>query len=155
MTGEGSLFSTTGGSYSLEARLQAIKSRLFDVNKKVRELESNMIFLLVNPELTYTTTQSSNSSNNQGTSDIDGSQNQGQVLSSQQVDFGQEQYLTNPAELDDKLSQNLGSRHALMVTEEEILAAIHERDKEKDYEKQSHKPDNLNDDSNAHFGFQF
>ena len=130
MTSEGNLFSTTGGNYSLESRLQSVKSRLFNVNRKVRELESNMIFLLVNPELTYSTQSSSTSSS-------DGEGSQSQVMRIQQVDFGQEQFMTDPVMLDDELSQSFGLRHSLMTAEEEILAAIHERDKEKE---KNHEP---------------
>lgn len=127
MTSEGNLFSTTGGNYSLESRLQSVKSRLFNVNRKVRDLESNVISLLVNPERIYSTQSSSTSSDGEGS----------QVMRIQQVDFGQEQYLTDPAMLDDQLSESLGMRYALMIAEKEIFAAIHERDKEKE---KNHEP---------------
>ena len=137
------VFSSMGGSYSLEARLQNIRAKLSQINTSVRNLESNMIFLLVNPELVTYTDQSTVSSQQQDMgSGLDNEYES--VMTVQRTDFGQEQFLTNPTELHDLLADNMGTRHDLMVSETEILSALYEQKKKAHYDN----ADSVYNDSN-------
>lgn len=123
-----------GGNYSLKARLRDVRAKLFEINSAVKKLESNMIFLLVNPELiTYTSSQSSgNSSEPQSTDVSDPNQEYSVVISNPYI---QAQFLTNPIELHGQYAENMGARHDLMVSESEILGALHEQNKKASYEE--------------------
>ena len=138
------IFSSLAGNYSLEAKLRSIRGKLSEVNSAVRKLESNMIFLLVNPGLVnHTSSETSNSSEQESTSNID--EEHSAVVSVPTTDYGQEEFMTDPVQLHDELSQNMGVRYALMVSEEQILDAI-------DVEKKKNHYDNVNsmlDDNNA------
>ena len=121
---------STGGNYSLESKLQSVRGKLSAVNRSVRQLESNMVFLLVNPHLVnYTSSQSTDTSQQEPHMwDVD---SQGTVVASNpKTDFGQEEFLTNPAEIHGQYSDAMGLRHSLMVNEDEILSALHEEKKQ-------------------------
>ena len=129
------VFSSMGGSYSLEVRLQNIRAKLSQVNTAVRNLESNMIFLLVNPELVnYAPSQSSDSSSEQQSADAWDFDQHSVVISNPRTDYGQEQFLTNPTELHGLLADSMGARHDLMVNESEILSALYEQNKKAHYD---------------------
>ena len=126
----GQAFSALGGNYSLESRLRSIRGKLSEINSAVRNLESNMIFLLVNPELVNSTpSEASSSSQEQEIANLWGYEPNSVVMSVPKTDYGQEQFTTDPIELDNQLAQHMGVRHSLMVCESEILAAIYERNK--------------------------
>ena len=130
------VFSSQGGSYLLESRLQHIKTKLSEVNSAVRKLESNMIFLLVHPELVTYASQNSGSDSNEQQSDSPWSlhDEHSTVMSNPKVDYGQEQFMTNPNELSGQYSDYMGVRHDLMVNESEILGAIDEQKKHSYYD---------------------
>ena len=128
-----SIFSPQSGGYSLESRLQNIRAKLSEVNSAVRKLESNMIFLLVNPDLiTYTSSQNSNSEQSASMRSSDGDDSI--VVSNIRTDYGQEEFMTNPVELNGQYAENMGARHDLMVYESEILSAIDEQKKKAHYD---------------------
>ncbi len=128
--------SITGGDYSPQSRLRTIRSKLSEINSKVRNLESNMIFLLVHPHLVVYRNEESQS-NQQSTNEPD----QPQVMTVQKVDFGQEQYTLDPSELNGLLSDNLGTRHELMVSEAEILHSMYDQKKKDSYDSISYSDD--------------
>lgn len=132
--------SITGGNYSLQSRLRTVRGRLDEINCKVRNLESNMIFLLVNPHLVIYKNEESQG-NQQFTEPLTEGE-QPQVMTVQQVDFGQEQYILDPSELNGLLSDNLGTRHELMVAESEILHALYDEKK-----KDPNDSDNYDDEN--------
>lgn len=123
-----------GGNYSLKARLRDVRAKLFEINSAVKKLESNMIFLLVNPELiTYTSSQDSDSSSEQQfTNASEPNQEHVAIITSL---YGPEQFLTNPIELHGQYAENMGARHDLMTRESEILGALHEQNKKASYEE--------------------
>ena len=128
-------FSALGGSYSLETRLQNIRAKLSEVNSAVRRLESNMIFLLVNPELIhYDSSQTSDSNSEQSTSMWSSDGDNSIVVSSIRTDYGQENFMTNPIELSGQYAENMGARHDLMLCQSEILSAIDEQKKKAHYD---------------------
>ena len=134
------LFSSQGGSYLLESRLQNIRGRLSAINTSVRNLESNMIFLLVNPErVTYTSEDSGSSEQHTGdlSDSSSGDTQSSVVVSTPRTDFGQEWFTTNPYELNDQLSKSVTVRHSLMISENEILAAIDEQKKKNHHDSAS------------------
>lgn len=122
-----------GGNYSLKARLRDVRAKLFEINSAVRKLESNMIFLLVNPELvTYASSESSGNSSEPQSIDVsDPNQEYSVVISNPYV---QTQFITNPIELHGQYAENMGARHDLMTRESEILSALHEQNKKASYE---------------------
>ena len=127
------IFSSLAGNYSLEAKLRSVRGKLSEINTAVRRLESNMIFLLVNPGLVnYTPSGTSNSSEQESTWNT--GEEHSVAASVPKTDYGQEEFMTNPVQLHDELSQNMGIRYALMVNEDEILDAIYVQEKKKHYE---------------------
>ena len=119
--------SSSQNSSSLEAKLQNVRAKLSDVNGSVRKLESNMIFLLVHPQLVTFTSQGSDEQQDPHTWNVD---TQGTVMmSNPQTDYGQEEFLTNQTELNGQYAENMGLRHDLMVTKDEILDALYEQKK--------------------------
>ena len=127
------IFSSLAGNYSLEAKLQSIRGKLSEINTAVRKLESNMIFLLVNPGLVnYTSSETSNSSEQESVWNT--GEDHSAVVSTPKTDYGQEEFMTNPIQLHDELSQNMGVRHALMVSEDEIVDAIDAQKKKMHYD---------------------
>ena len=138
-------FSALGGTYSLEARLQNIRAKLSNVNSAVRNLESNMIFLLVNPELIYST--SSDSKSEQSISMWSSEGDNSTVVSSIRTDYGQEGFITNSIELSGQYAENMSARHDLMICQSEILSAIDEQKKKSHYANSKSIP---NDNDNLH-----
>ena len=129
-------FSALGGTYSLEARLQNIRAKLSNVNSAVRKLESNMIFLLVNPELIqYASSETSDSKSEQSVSMWSSDGDNSTVVSNIRTDYGQEGFMTNPIELGGQYAENMGTRHALMICQSEILSAIDEQKKKSHYDQ--------------------
>ena len=127
------IFSSLAGNYSLEAKLRSIRGKLSEINTAVRRLESNMIFLLVNPGLVNCTSSETSSSTEQESVWNTGEEHS-VVVSVPKTDYGQEEFMTDPIQLHDELSQSMGVRHALMVSEDEILDAMDVQKKKKHHE---------------------
>lgn len=142
-----SIFSLQGGSYLLESRLQNIKAKLATVNSAVRRLESNMIFLLVNPDLVTYTSDSTDGGSEQTVRMWSSDGDDPIVMSTPRTDYGQEEFMTNPAELNGLLADSMGLRHALMVGEKEILSTIDEQKKKAHYDNAAYADNhnNIND----------
>ncbi len=119
-----------GGNCSLESRLQSIRGRLSEVNSSVRKLESNMIFLLVHPELlTYTSNSDGDSkTRNEYVWEVD--RQSSVVMSNPRTDYGQEEYTTNSSELHSKIDESMSLRYELMISEGEISDALYEEKKQ-------------------------
>ena len=100
--------------------LNEIRNRLFDINKKVREMESNMIFLLVNPDAVII----EEINKQQDLSSLD-AENNSNTITRPKTDFGQEKnYLTDPSQVHAKLAEYMSMRYELLIEEKEILGAI-------------------------------
>lgn len=102
-----SISNSTAGDYSLQSQLNTIRGKLFDVNKSLRDLEFNMLFLLAHPEVVSINPDNKQSSSNQSIT-----------------------YNTNRIEVDIQHAEYMTSRYDLMLTERDILAAIYEKKQE-------------------------
>ena len=122
MTAESSLFLTQGGNYSLQSRLNEVRGKLFGINKKVNELEYNMIFLLVRPDLiNYSSSEDNNNHQQTGSED---SGTQSHATDNSAYYKWEPTFITNPAELHGKIADYMGIRYGLLINQKELIESM-------------------------------
>ncbi len=129
-TNQGTM-SFQGGSYSLQSRLSEVRSKLFEINKTVSELESNVLFLLCRPDLiNYSPKDSSEQETSTENADT-------QKLATDNSAYyrWEPTFITNPSKLHSKIDERMSLRYELMVSEGEISDALYEEKKQRHSER--------------------
>ena len=123
MTGSGVNISSSigGGSYSIESRLDEVRSKLSNICKKIKELEFNVMSCELNPTEIIPETGSVNNSQNFA-SDHSDSNNIVYVRNNMFV-------VSIPRELMAQLNEYMDINHSLMVSERELVDALNEQRK--------------------------
>ena len=129
MSNEGNfLFSGKCGGYSLRSRLNHIRSRLFEVSVRLNELESNLIFASLLPEIVTVLPNNSNEETTENDSDAT-SQTTDNSLYFRLLPS----VIVTPSELRGNVAECMNIRYKLILDQSDIVGALDEEKKKSDH----------------------
>ncbi len=143
MSNENGSMTGKGGSYSFASRLHAVRGKLMDISSKISQLESNVIFLLVNPFLVdspsaYTSSEENEDEGENENDSEDIFYDQPVIIDSAVEEEWQHKFITDSSVVNAKLAECMTARHGLLIEQKELVEGFNEEKK-----KHGHEPDEV------------